>query len=293
MKRDKTENTHNDDAQLVLFKGHAIRQEIYKGEWHFSLVDIMEVLAGTKRPSQYWKDLKTQLIEKEGVADELYGKIVQLKMLGSDGKRYLTDAATIESVLRIVQSIPSKQAEPFKRWLARLGYERLKEINDPELAIKRATFYYAAKGYEEKWINERVKTILGRDTLTREWKRRGINDGKEYAILTDTISKETFGKRVKEHRTYKQLKKHHNLRDHMSPLELALTTIGEAATTEIAKERDAQGFAKNNEAAKDGGKIAGDARRSIEKVTGKPVVTRDNFIDDPNQRNMIPRPGKS
>ena len=163
MRRDITENTHNDDAQLVLFKGHAIRQEIHKGEWHFSIVDIMEAVAGTDRPRQYWEDLKTQLIEKEWFSDQLSEKIVQLKMTARDGKKRLTDAATIETVLRIVQSIPSKQAEPFKRWLARLGYERLKEINDPELAIKRTMFFYAAKGYEEKWITERIKTITSRN----------------------------------------------------------------------------------------------------------------------------------
>lgn len=286
-KRELTQTVPHDDAQSVLFKGHAIRQEAHKGEWHFSIVDIMEAIAGTDRPRQYWEDLKTQLVEKEGFSDQLSEKIVQLKMTAKDGKRRLTDTATIETVLRIVQSIPSKQAEPFKRWLARLGYERLKEINDPELAVKRATFFYAAKGYDQEWISRRIKTIEVRHALTDEWQRRGIQ-GKEYGILTDTISQETFEMNTQEHRVHKQLKSHHQLRDHMSPLELALTTIGEAATTEIAKEQNAQGFRKNKDAARAGGKIAGDARRSIEKETGKPVVTRDNFLQDPNQRKMIP-----
>ena len=286
-KRELTQTVPHDDAQLVLFKGHAIRQDVHKGEWHFSIVDIMEAIAGTDRPRQYWEDLKTQLVEKEGFSDQLSEKIVQLKMTAKDGKKRFTDTATIETVLRIVQSIPSKQAEPFKRWLARLGYERLKEINDPELAIKRTMFFYAAKGYEEKWITERIKTITSRNTLTSEWKQRGIQ-GAEYGILSDTISRETFGMRVKDHKDYKGLEKRHNLRDHMSPLELALTTIGEAATTEITRQRNAQGFLPNNEAAHEGGKIAGNARRSIEDATKKPAVTSDNFLHDPNQRKMIP-----
>ena len=224
MGHELADNTHNDDAQLVLFKGHAIRQESHKGEWYFSIVDIMEAVAGTDRPRQYWEDLKAQPVEKGGFSDQLSESIVQLKMTARDGKRRLTDAATIETVMRIVQSIPSKQAEPFKRWMAKLGYERLKEINDPELAVKRAAFFYAAKGYKDGWISERIKTIVSRNVLTDEWKQRGIQ-GEQYGILSDTISKETFGKQVKEHKAYKRLKKHHNLRDHMSPLELALTTI--------------------------------------------------------------------
>ena len=286
MEQKLVDNAHNEEAQLVLFKGKAIRQEFHNGEWYFSIIDIVEVVTGTERPRKYWNDLKVQLIEKEGFS-ELSAKIGQLKMVSRDGKRYETDVTNIETIFRIVQSIPSKQAEPFKRWLARLGYERLKEINDPSLAVKRAIYLYTAQGRERKWIDARIKTITSRNALTDEWKDRGIQ-GKQYGILTDIISKETFEKGIKEHKEFKGLKKHHKLRDHMSPLELALTMVGETATTEIVRQRDTQGYVQNDKAAHDGGKIAGDARRSIEEVTKKPVVTSDNFIDDPNQRKIIP-----
>ena len=273
------------DAQMALFKGKEIRQVFHDNEWFFSIVDVIEAIVGTDRPSKYWSDLKKQLIEKEGYS-ELSEEIGKLPMPSADGKSRPTDAVNTETLFRIVQSIPSKTAEPFKKWLAKVGYERIQEIQNPEIAIKRAMLTYKAKGYEDDWIKSRVQTIVSRKELTREWSKRGINKGLEYALLTDAISQETFNLKTKQHKKYKGLKDHHVLRDHMTPLELALTMLGETATAEIARNTDAQGFNANESAAKSGGRVAGRARHDIEHQLGKKVVTDENYLPESKQKRL-------
>lgn len=268
------------ETQLVLFRGKEIRQVLHDDEWYFSVVDVIEVLTGSDRPRKYWNDLKRQLVENEDFS-ELSEKIGQLPMLASDGKMRQTDAANTETIFRIVQSISSPKAEPFKKWLARVGYERIQEIQDPEIAIKRAMLTYKAKGYTDEWVSRRLQTITSRKELTREWNKRGVEEGIQFAILSNTISKGTFNLQVDQHKAKKGLKKSHNLRDHMSPLELALTMLGETTTAEMAKTQNAQGFHENQTAAKAGGEVAGSARKNIEQRIGKPVVTKDNFLPGP------------
>lgn len=272
-------------TQLVLFRGKEIRQIFHNDEWHFSVIDVVEALTGSDRPSKYWNVLKKQLVEKEDFS-ELSDKIGKLPMLAQDGKMRPTDSANVETIFRIVQSIPAKKAEPFKKWLAKVGYERIQEIQDPEIAIKRAMLTYKAKGYPDEWVNARIQTIVSRKELTHEWGKRGVKEGIEYAILTNTISKGTFEVDVDGHRRVKGLKKHHNLRDHMSPLELALTMLGETTTAEFARAEDAKGFHQNQQAAKTGGDVAGSARRNIEKRLGRKVVTKDNFLPGSNQTKI-------
>jgi len=230
-------------------------------------------------PRRYLSDLKRKL-KAEG--SEVYDNIVQLKMLATDGKMRLTDAANTQSVLRLIQSIPSPKAEPFKMWLSKVGYERMAEIENPELATQRAIELYRAKGYSEEWINTRLRSVEIRQKLTDEWKLRGVQEGKEYAILTAEISKATFGVTPTEHKNIKALK-NQNLRDNMTDLELIFTMLGEASTTEIAKARDAQGFRENSDAAKTGGKIAGNARKKLELETGEKVVSPKNALSTPPQ----------
>lgn len=261
---------------IIAFQGKSIRRALHNGEWHFSIIDIVESLTGTTNPRRYWTDLKRKLTDCEGFA-QLYAKIVQLKMTAEDGKQRATDTADTETVFRIIQSIPSPKAEPFKRWLAKVGYERIQEIENPELAQKRMKAIYQAKGYPKDWIEKRVRGIAVRDELTDEWKTRGVKEGKEYSILTAEIAKATFGMTPSQHAKYKGLKRE-NLRDHMTDLELIFTMLGEASTTEIARQKDALGFHENKRAAKEGGKIAGDARRNLEKKTGRRVVSRANYL---------------
>lgn len=264
------------DSQLVLFKGKKIRQVFHDDEWFFSIVDVIEAITGSASPSRYWTELRDKL--KEEGANELFDNIEKLKMPSHDGKLRYAEAVNTETLFRIVQSIPSPKAEPFKKWLAKIAYERIQEFQNPEIAIKRALLIYKVKGYSDEWINARIQTIVSRKELTREWAKRGIKEGMEYAILTDIISKGTFGIGVQDHKKIKGLK-HHNLRDHMSPLELALTMLGETTTAELARSTDAMGFKDNEDAARTGGKIAGDTRRSIEKKIGKTVVTKQNFLN--------------
>lgn len=271
----KKELPENNDKGLVIFKGKNIRRIEYNDEWYFSIIDIIDALTETKNARRYWSDLKRKLAEEEGFT-QLYEKIVQLKLLASDGKKYSTDTADTETIFRIIQSIPSPKAEPFKKWLARVGYERLKEIEDPELAQKRMKALYEAKGYPKAWIDKRLRGIAVRDALTDEWKSRGVKENKEYAILTAEISKATFGLTPSEYKSLKKLKRE-NLRDHMSDLELIFTMLGEASTTEIAKNTNAQGFNQNKIAAKEGGKVAGNARKELEIKSGKRVTTSKNF----------------
>ena len=267
-----------DNSSIQLFENQKIRTawDAEKEEWYFSITDVISVLTGTANPRRYWSDLKRKL-KAEG-ANELYEKIVQLKMLSSDGKRYKTDVANTEQLLRIIQSIPSPKAEPFKAWLAMVGKERIEETIDPEQAIDRALDTYLKKGYSEEWIHQRLLAIRIRNELTDEWKKRGVQKGKEYAILTDEISRAWSGMTTGQYKRLKGLTKE-NLRDNMTDLELVLTMLAEASTTDISKTAKPQTFEENKQVAKRGGKVAGIARQALEAETGKPVITEKNAFD--------------
>lgn len=250
-------------------------------EWYFSIVDVIEVLTDSNEPRRYWSDLKRKL-NKEGVSSQLYENIVQLKMKShKDGKSYKTDVANTEQLLRIIQSIPSPKAEPFKMWLAEVGRDRIEETIDPELTIERALETYLKKGYSREWINQRLQAIQVRKELTDEWDTHGVKKGIEYAILTDEITKAWSGMTTRQYKNLKGLKKE-NLRDNMSTLELVLNMLAEATTTEISKEHDPQNFAENKNIAREGGEVAGNARKDIEKRTGRPVITSRNAADFSN-----------
>jgi len=276
-------------SKIAIFKGKQIRKAIHQDEWYFSIVDVIEVLTESSNARRYWSDLKSKLIENEGF-NQLYEKIVQLKMESSDGKNYLTDTANTEIIFRIIQSISSPKAEPFKRWLAKVGYERIQEIEDPELAAKRGRAIYKAKGYPENWIEKRMRGIAIREQLTNEWEKRGVKKEKEYAILTAEIAEATFGLKPSDYKKLKGLEKQ-NLRDHMTDLELIFTMLGEASTTEIAVQKDAQGFRQNRKAAQEGGEIAGNARIELERKSGRKVVSKSNFLDT-NSLEIEPIPEK-
>lgn len=267
-----------ENDKLQLFEDKAIRTawDEETEEWYFSIVDVIEVLTGTENPRRYWSDLKRKL-KKEG-AVQLYEKIVQLKMLSSDGKRYKTDVADTEQLLRIIQSIPSPKAEPFKAWLAMVGCERIEETIDPEQAIDRALETYLKKGYSEEWVHQRVLAIRIRNELTDEWKKRGLEKGREFAILTDEISRAWSGMTTRQYKRLKGLRKE-NLRDNMSDLELVLTMLAEASTRDISKAEQPEGFAENQAVARRGGNVAGVARKALEAETGKPVITSQNATD--------------
>ena len=268
----------NDNGSIQLFEDQKIRTawDAEKEEWYFSIIDVISVLTGTANSRRYWSDLKRKL-KAEG-ANELYERIVQLKMLSSDGKRYKTDVANTEQLLRIIQSIPSPKAEPFKAWLAMVGKERIEETIDPEQAIDRALDTYLKKGYSEEWIHQRLLAIRIRNELTDEWKKRGVQKGKEYAILTDEISRAWSGMTTGQYKRLKGLTKE-NLRDNMTDLELVLTMLAEASTTDISKTAKPQTFEENKQVAKRGGKVAGIARQALEAETGKPVITEKNAFD--------------
>ena len=267
-----------DNSSIQLFEDQKIRTawDAEKEEWYFSIIDVISVLTGTANPRRYWSDLKRKL-KTEG-ANELYEKIVQLKMLSSDGKRYKTDVTNTEQLLRIIQSIPSPKAEPFKAWLAMVGKERIEETIDPEQAIDRALDTYLKKGYSEEWIHQRLLAIRIRNELTDEWKKRGVQKGREYAILTDEISRAWSGMTTGQYKRLKGLTKE-NLRDNMTDLELVLTMLAEASTTDISKTAKPQTFEENKQVAKRGGKVAGIARQALEAETGKPVITEKNAVD--------------
>jgi hypothetical protein len=272
------------DSQLVLFEGITIRKIFHDNEWHFAVVDIIAALTGSDRPRKYWSDLKVKLVKDEGFS-ELSDKIGQLKMETTDGKFYLTDAVTVETALRIIQSIPSPKAEPFKRWLAKVGFERIQEIQDPEIAVKRAILTWQAQGRTNDWIEARLRCIVVRRELTDQFKRGGIT-GSEYGRLTNIIAQHTFDLDTAQHRQLKGLTSKHNLRDHMTDLELVFTMLGEKSTSAIAQAMNAQGFQENVRAATSGGKVAGDARRNLERQMNGQVVSRNNFLD--SNRKMDP-----
>ena len=262
------------DNKIQLFENQPIRtawnEELE--EWYFSIIDVVAVLTESKDANAYWRKLKQRLI-KEG--NETVTNCHALKMKAADGKRRLTDVANTEQLLRIIQSIPSKKAEPFKLWLAQVGRDRIEEIIDPELTIDRALETYAKKGYPADWINQRLQTIRARKELTDEWQSHGVQKGKEYAILTDEVTKAWSGMSTRQYKNYKGLKKE-NLRDNMSTLELALNMLVEATTTELTKVQNPYGLEANRNVAKTGGQIAGEARMRIEKETGNPVITNQN-----------------
>lgn len=263
-------------GKIIVFGAKQIRREWVDEEWLFSVVDIIGALTDSPNPRDYWYRMKRR--EKESSGVELSTLCRQLKLTSADGKSYNTEAVNTEGAFRIIQSIPSPKAEPFKRWLAKVGYERVQEIENPELAQQRMKELYKQKGYPSDWIEKRIRSIAIRDELTDEWKDRGIKQPKDYAILTAEISKATFGMTPSEYKNLQGLKRE-NLRDHMTDLELIFTMLGEAATTEIARNRDALGFDENKVAAKDGGDVAGNARKQLETKSGKKVATERNYLE--------------
>ncbi len=271
------------NTRIDVFKGRDIRRTLHHDEWWFSIVDVCGVLTDSVDPGAYWRKLK-QRLKKEG--SEVVTFCHGLKLKAADGKKYLTDCANTEGIFRIIQSIPSPKAEPFKRWLATVGYERVQEIEDPELATKRSRALYRAKGYSDAWIEKRMRGIVISAELADEWKGRDVGSSREYDLLTAEISKATFGMTPSEYKNLKQLERE-NLRDHMGDLELIFSMLGEAATTEITRTQDAQGFGENRSAAHKGGLIAGDAREKLEKESGRKVVSSKNYLDAPEKQKRL------
>lgn len=271
----------NNNGAIQLFEDKKIRTawDAEQEEWYFSVVDVLSVLTDQKTPrsaSTYWAVLKKRL--KDEGADELLTNCKQLKMTAADGKKRLTDVANTEQLLRIIQSVPSPKAEPFKAWLARVGRERIEETIDPEQTIDRALETYLKKGYSEEWVHQRLLAIRIRNELTDEWQKRGVEKGREYAILTDEISRAWSGMTTRQYKQLKGLKKE-NLRDNMTDLELVLTMLAEASATDISKAAKPQGFAENQDVARQGGEVAGIARQALEARTGKPVITSQKADD--------------
>jgi DNA-damage-inducible protein D len=278
-------------GKMVVFGAKQIRRIWHEEQWFFSVVDIIAVLTDSDNPRNYWNMMKAR--ERKESEVQLSTLCVQLKLTSSDGKSYKTDCVNVEAAFRIIQSIPSPKAEPFKRWLAQVGRERVQEIENPELAQQRMRELYRQKGYPADWIEKRVRSIAVRDELTDEWRDRGVLEQNEFAVLTAEISKATFGVTPSQYKELKGLKRE-NLRDHMTDLELIFTMLGEAATTEIARNKDAQGFVPNQRAAREGGTVAGGARRQLEAKSGRKVVTRQNYLaDKPNRKSKPKLPPKS
>ncbi len=274
------EDEEKSETHVAIFKGKSIRRKLVDNKWFFSVVDIVGVLTESENPRKYWNKL-IQRLREEG--SEVVTICHQLKLKSGDGKEYGTDCADTEGIFRIIQSIPSKKAEPFKRWLAKVGYERVQEIENPELAQERMKHLYEQKGYSKNWIEKRLRGIAIRQELTDEWKNRDIQKEIEFAILTTEISQATFGKTVEEYKDLKKLKRE-NLRDHMDDLELIFTMLGEAATTRITKAKDAIGLEENKITARQGGEVAGNARIELESKTGESVLSEDNFLDIPEKK---------
>ncbi len=271
----------NHDNTISLFQGKAIRKTIHQKEWWFSIVDICQVLSESPTPRQYWEKVKT----REFPEFQLSPNWGQLKMIAEDGKMRETDCANTEGILRIIQSIPSPKAEPFKRWLARVGYERIQEIDDPELATKRTRLLYKLKDYPEDWIEKRMRSIAIREDLTDEWQKRGAQKDKDYEILTAEISQAAFGLKPGEYKKVKKLKAE-NLRDHMDDFELILTMLSERTTAEIHRSDDSKGMIKLKNDARVGGSIAGSARKQIERKIGRSIVSDSNFLNN-NKKKLI------
>ena len=269
------------ETSIAVFRGKGIRKTIHNNEWYFAVVDVIAALTDSDKPRDYWYRMKKREAASSGIQLSTFCR--QLKLEASDGKKYMTDVANTEGIFRIIQSVPSPKAEPFKRWLAKVGYERVQEIDDPELATKRTRALYKAKGYSDDWIEKRMRGIAIREELTDEWKEREVRREKEYAILTAEIAKAAFGVTPGEHKKLKGLIRE-NLRDHMTDLELIFSMLGEAATTEITRVDDAKGFQENKRAAHKGGEVAGKARKDLERKTRKKVVSPENYLNIPQKR---------
>lgn len=275
------------NAKIALFKGKKIRKILHKNEWWFSIVDVVQALTDRKddlTARKYWNKL-SQRLRDEG--SEVVTICHRLKLEASDGKMRETDCAGTEGLFRIIQSIPSSKAEPFKRWLAKVGYERVQEIENPELATKRTRMIYKLKGYSDDWIEKRMRGIAIREELTDEWQDRGAKEDRDYEILTAEISKATFGITPSEYKKLKNLKRE-NLRDHMDDFELIFTMLGERATTEIHRNEDSQGVSKLESDAHAGGKISGDARKALEKRLKRPIVSSQNYLKEPESQKRLP-----
>ena len=267
----------NPENHLVVFQEKAIRRAWYNEEWWFAVADVVTILTDSVNPGDYIKKIRL----RDSELSQGWGQIVTPLRIETEGGVQRANCANTEGLFRIIQSIPSPKAEPFKRWLAQVGYERVKEIDNPELAGARARELYQAKGYPQAWIEKRLRSISIRGELTDEWKQRGVQEGKEYSILTAEIARATFGVTPDAHSRLKGLDKvktGNNLRDHMTDLELIFTMLGEAGTTEIARRKDTQGFVDNRKAAKEGGAVAGNARKALEAKSGKPVVSSENYL---------------
>lgn len=277
-------NELEENNNLILFENSKIRRQKYNEEWYYSVVDVVKILSDSKNPRDYWYQLKKRMEEEE--YSELSTKCRRLKMIAKDGKNRETDCANRETIFRIIQSIPSPNAEPFKLWFAQLAEERIQEVINPELAIERARETYLNKGYTEEWTNARIKSIPVRKELTEEWLKRGAVTNKDFAILTNDISKGTFGLTTNQHKELKKLNNKQNLRDNMSPLELALTTLAEVTTTELHKTNNSQGMKSLRYDAQEGGEIASITRKNIEKKLGKKVVTEENALSFTNNKQI-------
>lgn len=272
------------NEKLAIFKGKEIRRTLHNGEWWFVIADVVSVLTDSVNKSDYIKKMRNR--DKELAKG--WGQIVTPLSIETSGGKQKLNCANTEGLFRIIQSIPSPKAEPFKRWLAKVGYERVQEIEDPELGTARTRELYRAKGYSEAWIEKRMRGIAVRAELTEEWKNRDVGESAEYAILTAEISKATFGMTPSEYKNLKQLDRE-NLRDHMTDLELIFSMLGEAATTEISRTQDAQGFTENLTAAHKGGTIAGDAREQLEVESGRKVISDENYLDVPEKQKRLER----
>lgn len=259
--------------QIVVFKNNKIRRALHENEWWFVITDVIAALTDSAQPAGYLRDMR----RRDPELSKGWGQIATPLSIETAGGAQKLNCANTEGIFRIIQSIPSPKAEPFKRWLAKVGYERVQEIEDPELASKRARALYKAKGYPDSWIEKRMRGIQVREELTEEWKQRNVGGDQEFAILTAEISKATFGLTPTEYKKHKGLKRE-NLRDHMNDLELIFSMLGEASTTEIARNKNARGFNENHTAAKEGGTIAGNARKALETKTGKKVVTKQKYL---------------
>lgn len=270
------------ETHLAVFRGKEIRRTLHENVWWFVVEDVVAALTDTTNPKDYINKMR----RRDNELAKGYGQIVHTLLIRTEGGKQKMNCANTEGIFRIIQSIPSPKAEPFKRWLAKVGYERVQEIEDPELATKRTKALYRAKGYSDAWIEKRMRGIAVRAELTDEWKKRGVKDEPEYAILTAEISKAAFGMTPSEYREFKGLERE-NLRDHMNDLELIFSMLGEAATTEISRRQDALGFNENKTAAHKGGRIAGDARTKLEQETGRRVSSRENYLKEPESRKRL------
>ncbi|MFA6159952.1 MAG: Bro-N domain-containing protein [Parcubacteria group bacterium] len=284
MKNKKEKNNIESGNQIAIFRGKEIRKTIFQKEWWFSVIDIVGILTESVDARDYWYRMKIRVNDEENFEPSTICR--QFKLKASDGKMRETDCANTEGMLRIIQSIPSPKAEPMKRWLARVGYERIQEIEDPELATKRTRMLYKLKGYSESWIEKRMRGIAIREELTDEWKKRGMKEHKEYEILTAEISKATFGLTPSEYKKFKGLKRQ-NLRDHMNDLELIFNMLGERVTTEISQQEKPDTFVKNKKVAERGGDIAGNARKQTEKELGRPVVSKENYLPKLGNKKIL------